>query len=472
MYSDNPGAEQAVHELDRTDVECYMISGGKVFERYFDCPLGNHPDGKRVKVFVRHIVPIDKLDQMHKLPFLLYLQGGPGFPSMFPGNVKSAWHAAAIEHGHQLLLLDQRGTGLSKPRISWETLDSDKDLATDEQKAEYLTHFRADNIVRDCEHIRKVLTKGRTDPESQKLILLGQSFGGFCITTYLSLHPEGVSKAMITGGVPPITAPGPYEVYDRLYPRMISRNQQYYGKYPQDVERIRKIIKYLDQNEVLLPNGGRLSPRRFQQLGLEFGFAGGFDTVHLIVVNCEQDLATMGKLGYNTLNAIQMQQFWDTSVIYAILHEAIYCQEGTVSGWAAHRVRMDKYCKEFECRWEELEKEPGRPVYMTGETVHPWMLDDYAELRPLKRVGELLAEYKGWTKLYDEAQLAKNTVPVSGISYYKDMFVDVGLSEECAAKIKGFQQWVTNEYTHNGLFDDTRVFARLFDLLKGDITDL
>ena len=41
----------------------------------------------------------------------------------------------------QALWLDQRGTGLSSP-VSGELLD-DK---TDEEKAEYLTHFRADNI--------------------------------------------------------------------------------------------------------------------------------------------------------------------------------------------------------------------------------------------------------------------------------------------------------------------------------------
>lgn len=82
------------------------------------------------------------------------------------------------------MLIDQRGTGLSS-QISSESLDIL--FKTDEEKAEYLTHFRADSIVRDCESIRRELTKDRTNDEEERITLLGQSFGGFCITTYLSL---------------------------------------------------------------------------------------------------------------------------------------------------------------------------------------------------------------------------------------------------------------------------------------------
>jgi pimeloyl-ACP methyl ester carboxylesterase len=89
----------------------------------------------------------------------------------------------AFEKGYQVLLLDQRGTGLSS-QISSESLE---ELETDEAKAEYLTHFRADSIVKDCETIRKQLTAGRSNDEESRITLLGQSFGGFCIATYLSL---------------------------------------------------------------------------------------------------------------------------------------------------------------------------------------------------------------------------------------------------------------------------------------------
>lgn len=55
-----------------------------------------------------------------------------------------------------------------------------------EDQARFLTYFRADSIVKDCEMVRKEVVKG-TD---QRWSVLGQSFGGFCCMTYLSLYPS------------------------------------------------------------------------------------------------------------------------------------------------------------------------------------------------------------------------------------------------------------------------------------------
>ncbi|KAJ1792282.1 hypothetical protein LPJ59_004864, partial [Coemansia sp. RSA 2399] len=265
----------SAHALDRTNIESFSIAGAKVFERFFDCPLDySHPEDKRrVRVFVRHIVPDTKADKMHELPFFLYLQGGPGFESSMPASARGGWYNAAIKEGYQVLLLDQRGTGLSSP-VNSATLGAQ--FATTAEKVEYLSHFRADSIVGDCEHIRRILCEGRKDKESRKLTLLGQSFGGFCITTYLSLYPDSIAKAFITGGILPLVD-SPDPVYMATYKRMISRNKQYYEKYPRDIGHVRRLMKHLNDVDVQLTDGGRLSPRRFQQLGLDFGMMGGFD---------------------------------------------------------------------------------------------------------------------------------------------------------------------------------------------------
>lgn len=69
-----------------------------------------------------------------------------------------------------------------------------------------LTLCRADSIVRDAELVRHAIV-----PQSSsggRWSILGQSFGGFCCATYLSLAPEGLVEALITGGIPPgITQP-------------------------------------------------------------------------------------------------------------------------------------------------------------------------------------------------------------------------------------------------------------------------
>ncbi|KAI9486546.1 MAG: Alpha/Beta hydrolase protein [Benjaminiella poitrasii] len=461
---------KTMHPLDDQAVETFSIPGAKVFDRYFVCPLdySNEATSPKIKVFVRHLVPFDKVSSMKKIPFFLYLQGGPGFECSLPGNGTSGWVKVAFEKGYQVLLLDQRGTGFSS-QISAESLDNLYD--TDEEKAEYLSHFRADSIVRDCETIRKQLTVGRStsNNEESRITLLGQSFGGFCITTYLSLFPQSVQHAYITGGVPPLVN-NPDEVYKALYPRIAQKNKLYYKKFPRDVARVRQIHEYLTLNKVTLPNNGNLSPRRFLQLGLSFGGAGGYDTVHGIVQNAANDLDRLGKFSYRTLNMIQENQSWDTNVIYAILHEAIYCQSNQASRWSAERILNEKgpLATEFEWRLEKLKKD--QPVYFTGETIYPFMFDDYAELRPLKGVAQLLA-FKRWGQLYDTEVLNKiENVQVAGVSYFSDMYVDLKLSEKTANQINGFQQWITNEYAHNGLrVDGERILEYLIKLARGDI---
>jgi hypothetical protein len=51
------------------------------------------------------------------------------------------------------------------------------------------------------------------------------------------------------------------------------RNEAYYQKYPEDVDRVKNIMQYLTRNKIALPSG-LLTPYRFQQLGIMFGFHG------------------------------------------------------------------------------------------------------------------------------------------------------------------------------------------------------
>lgn len=55
--------------------------------------------------------------------------------------------------------------------------------------------------------------------------------------------------------------------------KVVERNRAYYEKFPGDAERVKKIMGYLTANKVALPSGW-LTPARFQQLGIVFGFHG------------------------------------------------------------------------------------------------------------------------------------------------------------------------------------------------------
>ncbi len=53
----------------------------------------------------------------------------------------------------------------------------------------YLSFFRADSIVKDAEMVREALVP--RDNCGGKWSVLGQSYGGFLIFTYLSFAPKG-----------------------------------------------------------------------------------------------------------------------------------------------------------------------------------------------------------------------------------------------------------------------------------------
>ena len=74
--------------------------------------------------------------------------------------------------------------------------------------------------------------------------LLGQSFGGFCTLTYLSLAPEGLREALVTGGLAGLRSSAA-DVYRAAYPRVARKNAAHYARYPEDVEAVRRIAEHL-----------------------------------------------------------------------------------------------------------------------------------------------------------------------------------------------------------------------------------
>src|SRR6266851_4229759 len=231
----------------------YRQRGTVLTDHVFTVPLDHgQPDGEQIDVFAREVVAADKAGS--GLPWLLYLQGGPGFGAPRPSG-REGWLDRALRD-YRLLLLDQRGTGRSSP-VSRHTLTR---AGPAEEQATYLAQFRADSIVADAELIRQQLTGG--EPWS----VLGQSFGGFCTVSYLSLAPEGVRAAFITGGLPGLQA-GADDVYRATYPRVAARSRAHYERYPQDAERAREVARYLRDHDVTLPGGARLTVEAFQSLG-------------------------------------------------------------------------------------------------------------------------------------------------------------------------------------------------------------
>jgi pimeloyl-ACP methyl ester carboxylesterase len=404
----------------------YRVPGAVLTEREHTVPLDHaKPDGGTISVFTREVAGPDDDGK----PYLVFLQGGPGFEATRPISPPSGWMKRALQD-YRVLLIDQRGTGRSTPVGS----EIPGDAAA---QAEYLTHFRADSIVRDCEAIRRELGVERWS-------VLGQSFGGFTSMTYLSIAPEGLREAFITGGLSPIGRPVD-DIYRATYVRLREKNRAYYRRYPDDLARARDIFGRLDDDDVRLPSGDRLTSRRFRQLGLWLGDDHGFELLHHVLE------LPFGSNAF--LHDVEQGVRFHRNPIYATLHESSYA-DGVATRWSAHRLLPD-----------EIEAEG----WFTAEHVFPWMWEEYGALHPQREAADILAEYE-WPELYDAEVLSHNEVPVAATIYVNDLYVERAFAEETAEAIRGLRPWITNEYEHSALRSDgKRVLGRLIDLARGRV---
>jgi pimeloyl-ACP methyl ester carboxylesterase len=399
-------------------------------------------DGRTIEVFAREVVAAGR--EGEELPWLVFLQGGPGGKSPRPGDGSSdGW----IEHAtktHRVLLLDQRGTGRSTP-LTRRSVEG----WSDAEIAAYLRLMRADSIVRDAEVLRGRIAGGR------RWETLGQSYGGWLTMTYLSLAPEALDACYVAGGLPGLTATAD-DVYARTYPRVAVKNAEFYARYPDDVAAVRRIANHLEAHVVELPDGDRLTPRRLRHLGAVFGMSYGYETVHWLL-----DEAFHGsELSDVFLQAVGVLTGHAEGPLFA-LQEFLYGQPGSgASAWAAERA-MQRH-PEFGDHED--------PLLFTGEMFYSWMFEEIRALRPFRGAAELLAAYDDWGPIYDLDRLEANQVPVFAAVYFDDMYVDSGLQLETARRVGNVRAWVTNEFEHDGLRKDgPRLLGRLLDMRAGKV---
>lgn len=365
------------------------------------------------------------------LPFLVFLQGGPGHeaPRAFHSPGAPPWLDAALEH-YRVVLLDQRGTGLSTP-----VGDADLERGA-EAVAEHLTHLRADAIVRDCEAMREHL--GATTWS-----VLGQSFGGFTTLAYLSTDASSLEHVYITGG---LSAVGrhPDDVYALTYDKMRTESERYYRRFPGHRDAMRRLVDLADSGRILLPDGEVLSVSRLRSLGSLLGSNDGWQSLWSLL---ELDPRTnafrhdvAGLLPYDGRNPL-----------YYVFHESSYA-DGYATSWSAERVEPDDFRAD--------------PTLLTGEHVRREWLDTVPALRPWRDVTLALADHE-WPRLYDAAAIEASRARGAAAVYVNDVYVPFEFSMETARLLPGVTPWVTSEHEHNGLRAGGDVLERLIDLAHG-----
>lgn len=429
-----------------------VTPGFHTVDHTFTVPLDHdRPGGEQIEVYAREVS--ERSSAASARPWLLYLQGGPGCPAPRPlSSDARGWLGAAVRD-YRVLLLDQRGVGRSTP-ADRHTLSSQP---SSRDQAEYLTHFRADAIVRDAEVIRGRLAGG--EPWS----VLGQSFGGFCALTYLSYAPQGLKEVFVAGGLPSLDADAD-AVYQAAYPRMERASRAHYQRYPEDVDRARRIAEHLRGHGAVLPSGMLLTAEAFQSLGIMLGTSDGSDRLHYLIESALVPTSFGSRLSEAFQEQVQSLLSFASRPLYALLHEAAYAQ-AKPTWWAAERVRT--LFPQFDP--DTTLDASDAPLLFTGETIHPWHYRTDPSLRPLRDAAHHLADISTWTPLYDETALAANSVPTFAMVYESDLYVDTQHSLSTSARVGALRTCLSKDHAHDGLAaSGPVVFNHLVAMARGD----
>lgn len=399
-----------------------------VEEHTLTVPLvwGDPTDHRTIDVFARVVAR----EGGETLPYLVFLQGGPGHeaPRPFHSSTSPAWLDEALAH-YRLVLLDQRGTGRSTPVGD---LDLERGAAA---VAEYLTHLRADAIVRDCEALREHL--GATTWS-----VLGQSFGGFTTLAYLSTDAASLEDVFITGG---LSAVGrhPDDVYALCYDKMRDASERYYRRFPEHRDAMRRLVDLADAGDIVLPDGEVVSRSRLRSMGSALGTDDGWQTVWSLL---ERDPAS-NAFRYDLMHAMPYD---GRNPLYFAFHESSYA-DGHATRWSAERTEPTDFRDD--------------PTLFTGEHIRREWTESVPAFQPWRDVALELAEFE-WPQIYDASAIAASDTTGAAAVYVNDVYVPYEFSIETAKLLPGVQLWQTSEHEHNGLRSGP-VLSRLIDLAHG-----
>ncbi|WP_426168665.1 alpha/beta fold hydrolase [Microbacterium sp. DWRC1-3] len=399
-----------------------------VEEHTLTVPLvwGDPADHRTIDIFARVVAR----EGGESLPYLVFLQGGPGHeaPRPFHSSTSPAWLDEALAH-YRLVLLDQRGTGLSTPV-------GDHDLARGaEAVAEHLTHLRADAIVRDCEAMREHL--GATTWS-----VLGQSFGGFTTLAYLSTDAASLEDVFITGG---LSAVGrhPDDVYALCYDKMRDASERYYRRFPEHRDAMRRLVDLADAGGIVLPDGEVVSRSRLRSVGSALGTNDGWQTLWSIL---ERDPSS-NAFRYDLMHAMPYD---GRNPLYFAFHESSYA-DGHATRWSAERTEPTDFRDD--------------PTLFTGEHIRREWTETVPAFQPWRDVALHLAEFE-WPSIYDATAISASGATGAAAVYINDVYVPYEFSLETAKLLPGVQLWQTSEHEHNGLRSGP-VLSHLIDLAHG-----
>ncbi|KAL8383268.1 hypothetical protein RB595_006836 [Gaeumannomyces hyphopodioides] len=402
-----------------------------------------------------------RLSDFDRLPTFAYLCGGPGSAQQEDRHEVLTDHV--VRNGFQLLLLDYRGTGgsekLDLARLR-ELQASSKDGSSEAVRA--FQETRQGDLVRDLEAIRLYLAAGQSTSKANvddRLVLLGQSYGGWIAMLYAQRYPLSVRGCLLTGGMPPIGAT-PEQVYSRLFDSVAEDNEAFYndasirsGSKEDPRTLVLRIAKAILKCPGRNSRGNSLSLATFASMGRILGAPGGASDMYAKLLKIDKALrddagrhsaASVALGGATVFDAVDTHTF-NKRLIYAVEHETqcYVASRGDRSLWSAKKVRdegrhRERYAWVSARTAAELDALAKKgSFYFLGEAFMPEHAEDYADLRSLGGVAfaERLARAGQTENLWDLARLKANRVPVYSAIYPTDMYVNAELAVRATAII-------------------------------------
>ncbi len=209
---------------------------------------------------------------------IIYLSGGPGLPALGPnGNDIAGWgkDANSIYAGRTLVVFDQRGTGLSMPKLEcrdgdspmiWHPVSKNREAFGDltaRVHAAYsacaarhlaagrrLTAFNTLQSANDVEALRRALNL-------DDVVLWGISYGTRLAMAVMELYPETVSAAILDSiflpqAVYPTSKTGVFgAVLDRLF-KACHADERCAEAYPDLRDRLLRALAQLEKDPAII----------------------------------------------------------------------------------------------------------------------------------------------------------------------------------------------------------------------------
>jgi pimeloyl-ACP methyl ester carboxylesterase len=215
------------------------------------------PDGNKIEIFY-----YAKLNP-NSIP-TVYFNGGPGSSSH--GDYALLTRRQSLfdpDKAISMIFIDQRGNGCSQSYPQ----------GSDPVTLQRLRFYGSRGIVADAEAVRTHLLG------QARWIAAGQSYGGYIVHRYVTLHPEALTAAISQQDV--LTSDG----YFRFKTRIASQArvlQEYFTQYPDDRDRLAHLRNYLIPSKCFASKTGKMHRCGYAVLNPLTNFLGFTDNWLLI----------------------------------------------------------------------------------------------------------------------------------------------------------------------------------------------